>query len=433
MTEKIQEGTPEGLVDTSQAGSSKIWHIAWPIALCILAIGTTIYSETEGQWFNSYMVNVGLGVDLDVAIMVALRAIIGTIFYLVWGAIGDNIRPKKMGHRVAMILVGCLCTAGLMLLFTTSTAILFLIICGGVLLATSSNMVHVNNRALIADLTPENRRGKINMMLSIMSTIGSLAIWIPTVTLLPGGVTQFTAETHAIFIGLGALVIGVTGITTWLLVKQPAIAKPTRTWLQDLRGLLRWKEMKQHSGFLKLFLAKIFMLASTAAYYPFLLLLLQNIDFDTTTMIFAIPLIGVPVGLGFFLAGKYTDIVGRKRVAIICLLCAPVGGLFISLLGENLWMMLVGFGIMMPFTAGLNIATDSWALDLLPKESRGRFAGVLNLGNALGTSAGVLIAGVISTAFSRLWIFLVAGVILWAAIPFFLRVPEIFKREEKIE
>ena len=90
MTENMQDSMSDGSIETSQAGSSKTWHMSWLVALCILAIGTTIYSETEGQWFNSYMVNVGHGVDLDVAIMVALRAVIGTLFYLVWGAIGDN-------------------------------------------------------------------------------------------------------------------------------------------------------------------------------------------------------------------------------------------------------------------------------------------------------------------------------------------------------
>ncbi|HMF34651.1 MAG TPA: MFS transporter [Candidatus Lokiarchaeia archaeon] len=86
---------------------------------------------------------------------------------------------------------------------------------------------------------------------------------------------------------------------------------------------------------------------------------------------------------------------------------------------------------MTPFTAGLGIATDSWALGLLPKESRGRFAGVLNLGNAVGTSLGALLTGRIGTMFGLLWIFLVVGVILWVAIPFFLRVPEVFKPAER--
>ncbi|HMF30464.1 MAG TPA: MFS transporter [Candidatus Lokiarchaeia archaeon] len=416
---------------TELSSHKVVWQWRWLAALLILALGTQVYGDVEAQYFSSYLVHVGGGTYLEVGIMVALRAVVGAIFYLIWGVVGDNIRPR-IGHRVMIILIGCVVTAGLMFLFVTSSVVAWLIICSGVLLAISSNMFNSNNRAIIADLTPEDRRGRTNTLISVLGLVGSMVVWLPTVTLLPGGAAEFSWETHFIFIGGAAVIIAVTGLATLGLVKEPPPVAPPRSWTQDLRDIFDRKEMAKHTDFLKLFLAKIFMIASTGAYYSYLLLLLQNLNYDLTTVLLAIPLIGVPAGLGFYLGGKLTDTIGRRKVTIVSLTIAPLGGLVITFLGATLIWLMVGFAIMLPFTVALGIATDSWTLDLFPKESRGRFAGVMNIGGGIGTAAGVLIAGAVATFFTNPFaIFAVAGAFLWVSIPFFLHVPEVFKPRER--
>jgi MFS family permease len=429
----VEEPPTETLEETVKPASQ--WRLTWFVALLILSLGTSNYSDTESQWFTSYVKNVGSGNSFEIGIaigtMIALRFVVGMIFYLIWGTIGDNVRPKRLGNRVVMILTGCSITAILMLVYITTTNLVLLVILSGVFLAASSNMIHVNNRALIADLTPDERRGKTNTYITIFGTVGSLLVWIPAAVLLPSGPAGFTWSAHATMITIGAAIIGVTGISTLLLVRHPPTPGPARSWTGDLRNLFNLSEMRQHSGFFRLFVAKIFSTSAINAYYPFFLIVLQLVKWDLPTMVSAIPIVGIPVGLGYYFAGKYTDRLGRKRVVMICLYLAPIGGIFISLLGANTYLLLVGLGIMMPFTTALGIATDSWTLDLFPPGSRGRFAGIMNIGNGSASALVAFIAGVMAALFGMLWIFTVFGVVLWLAIPFFRRVPEPFVPKSK--
>lgn len=377
------------------------------------------------------MIDIAHGTTFDVGIMAALIAVVGTVFYLIWGAVGDTIRPK-MGHRVFMILAGSLITAGFMILLILGTSYLWVIFFGGGLLAISSNMFHVNNRALIADLTPEDKRGKVNTALNVMSPLGSLVVWIPTAILLGvGGPSMDSYGTHVWMIGSGALIIAFTGIFTLILVREPPVPEKPGKWTREILSMFDGKELAKRRDFLKLFWAKLFLVGAQYAFMPFMLIILENIDFEVTTIAIGLPIVGVAVGVGVVLLGKYTDVAGRKKVSLLCLALAPIGGMILGFLGQDLFWLLVGFAVMMPFFMGLTIATDSWTLDLLPKEARGRFAGFLNLGSAIGKGIFVLIAGWVGTIYADVGVFIVAGIGLWISIPFFLRVPETYKPKSK--
>ncbi len=51
---------------------TRSWFISGIIALCILPFGTTFYSEVEGQWYSSYVVDIAGGTLLDAGLMVTL-------------------------------------------------------------------------------------------------------------------------------------------------------------------------------------------------------------------------------------------------------------------------------------------------------------------------------------------------------------------------
>ena len=406
---------------------------SWILALCFLAFGTTLYSETEGQWFSSFASVIANMSYFGVSTMVALAGIFGTIFYLVWGAISDNLRTN-LGRRIPIILIGMVSTAGLMILYILTTYFLLLLVIGGFLLAITSNMFHVTNKSLIGDLIPIEKRGRINSILFIATNMGSMTVWIPAIILLPEGTETFSREVHSIFIGGGALLLVIVGIFVTLLVKEPKVNTAPRNWLHDLRKLLNRKEMMQYKDFLRLFVAMLFLIMSQYAFTPFLLILLQEVSLSLIEILIFLPIIGTAIGLGIFLLGKYVDTIGRKKVALICLIISPIGCFIITFLGFSYQLLLLGFGIMMPFNIGLWLATDAWTLDLLPEESRGRFLGIINIGNAIARVPGVLIAGYLADTFGILWVFFITGIILWIGIPFFLRVPETFKlKNDRIE
>ncbi len=257
--------------------------------------------------------------------------------------------------------------------------------------------------------------------------MGSMTVWIPAIILLPEGTETFSREVHSIFIGGGALLLVIVGILVSILVKEPKVNTPPRNWLHDLKNLLNRKEMIQHKDFLRLFVAMLFLIMSQYAFTPFLLILLQDISLSFLEILIFLPFILIAIGLGIFLLGKYVDTIGRKKVALISLIISPIGCFIITFLGSSYQFLLLGFGIMMPFNIGLWLATDAWTLDLLPEESRGRFLGIINIGNAIAKVPGVLIAGYLADNFGILWVFFITGIILWIGIPFFLRVPETIK------
>ncbi len=398
-----------------------------------MAFGTTLYSEIEGQWFSSFARVIANVSYFGVSIMVALAGIFGTIFYLAWGAISDNLRTN-LGRRIPIILIGFVSTAGLMILYILTTYYLLLLVIGGFLVAITSNMFHVTNKSLIGDLVPIEKRGRINSILFIATNMGSMTVWIPAIILLPEGTETFSREVHSIFIGGGALLLVIVGIIVTLLVKEPKIDYPPRNWLRDLKKLLNRKEMMQHKDFLRLFIAMLFLIMSQYTFTPFLLILLQEISLSYLEILIYLPFVAIAIGLGIFLLGKYVDTIGRKKVALISLIISPIGCFIITFFGSSYQLLLLGFGIMMPFNIGLWLATDAWTLDLLPEESRGRFLGIINIGNAIAKVPGVLIAGYLADIFGILSVFFITGIILWIGIPFFLRVPETIKlRKDKSE
>lgn len=399
-------------------------YIPWLIALFVLATSTSAYTEVEGQWFTSYVKLTGGGLFLA-GIIVGLSGIIGTIFYLIWGTYSDNLRMKN-GRRVPIYTLGAVYTALFMLIFITTTNYIILLILAGILIAITSNMFHVTNRSLIADLVPQERRGRVNSILFVASVIGSIIIWVPSLILLPGGEQSYTIETHKIFIGGGAAIIILSGIILFFLVKEPEVTEPVRSWKHDLKNLFNREDLVKHKDFYKYFIAMIFLILNQYTFYPYLLVLLQDLplDFDLFTILIIGPVIGGGIGLGIYLMGKYTDKVGRKKVTLLCLIISPIGGIIISLFGKSSIGLIIGFGIMMPFFLGSWIATDSWTQDLLPIESRGRFLGIINIGNAIGKAVGAILAGFLADTFGLLSIFFLSGLVLWASIPFFMRVPE---------
>ena len=76
----------------------------WVLALCFTALGTTTFTEIQSQWSNSY-VKITEGGLFGASILVAVSAVLGAIFYLIFGTISDNIRTRY-GRRVPLYVTG---------------------------------------------------------------------------------------------------------------------------------------------------------------------------------------------------------------------------------------------------------------------------------------------------------------------------------------
>ncbi|MHA1896321.1 MAG: MFS transporter, partial [Promethearchaeota archaeon] len=158
--------------------SGNINEISLPRNLLIgmLFIGITLsfYGETEGNWFNSFVLSPAVGTgysNTQMSLMVSTSAIVGTFAFLFWGIVSDNLRTKY-GRRKPIYVIGAISTALFVVLFGISTNLIWLIICDGIIIGITSNMCHSSSKALIPDLFKKETRGRINFIMQIAGLIG---------------------------------------------------------------------------------------------------------------------------------------------------------------------------------------------------------------------------------------------------------------------
>src|SRR6056297_1207784 len=81
-------------VDTDQKYAWKPTALT-VVVLMFMSAAISFYGENEGQWFNSFLRNVGEHSYFQMSIMVSTSAIVGTFAFIYWGAVSDNLRSKK--------------------------------------------------------------------------------------------------------------------------------------------------------------------------------------------------------------------------------------------------------------------------------------------------------------------------------------------------
>ncbi len=401
--------------------------LRWIIALCIFTAGTFTFTEVAGGWFGSYYHFIAKGELVWWGLFTLIGSVISAVFYLIWSIISDNLR-SRLGRRIPLILIGGLATAGLTILFVASNNIGWLLINGGILIAITRSMLSPA-RSLTADLIPQDKRGRVNTLLTIMTNVGSIIVWIPAILFLPGGGEHYSREIHVAFITFGAIILALSCVIVAVLVREPPIAESPGHWIKDLEKVLDWHEMAKNKDFIKIFVANLFLQAADAAVFTYLLLFIESIDFDLMAVLIAGPIVGASIGLTLYFMSKSTDKIGRRIVTIVGFVIAPIGAWIIALSGSNIWFLMVGFGVFLPFYLGGTTAVESWLQDILPKEARGRFFGLINITSAIGIGLGALLSGFLADNYGIFWIFAASAIILWASIPFFLRVPETLKRK----
>jgi maltose/moltooligosaccharide transporter len=398
------------------------------ISLMIFLMALSLYGETESQWFNSYVSNVSNMDYVYVSLMVSASGIVGAIAFIIWGVISDNSRSKH-GRRKPMLVIGGFTTALFVILFGITTNYWWLFICDGFIIAITSNMFHVANRALVPDLWEKERRGKINSLMFIASSIGSAFIWIFALVILPEGTESYSRETHQTIFYIVGITLTIGSLAIWFGIKEPKVNFVPQPVGKSLKQLFDKKEMAKHKDFMKLFLASLFTIMATNCFKPFILIILQMISFSSTEIIIAIIVLNSTVTIVFILLFKGLDKKGRKKVTLIGCCVTPVGCFFLGFSNGGFIMALIGLGIMLPFMIGLDISVNTWTQDLLPDESRGKFLGIINIGKAAGQAPAILLAGILADNVSVLSVFVLAGIFYLLAIPLFIRVPESLERK----
>jgi Na+/melibiose symporter-like transporter len=355
------------------------------ITLAILAMITTIYSSIENGYFNSFLKIVNNTSDFKINIMVSFSSIFGAIFFILWGAISDNIR-SKYGRRKPILLIGLLSSAFFFYLFSaTNTYIGFLII-DGIVLAFTGNMMWASRHSLIPDLTEITNRGKTNSNLFIFGAIGG-GLMVVMELVLPKEDDFLTFESHLILIWIGIIGMIISSIFIFFFLKEPPIESlpPKRSWKQDIKNIFNFEEFKKHKELYKLLLALIFFGSARNAYVPLLLNFRQTMGFmsDTEIILYDIAM-GFGMFLGSFILTRISDKYGRKRIILTVIPISLIGLFLDALSGFGFVYFILGMAITYFSFEGIARLQEVWSQDIVDEDARGKFLGILNISSSAG-------------------------------------------------
>jgi len=331
------------------------------------------------------------------AITVIVGAIAPVIVQPTVGIISDYT-VTRWGRRKPYIVIGTLLDmtflAGLAFSnhFVAILAFYFL-------LQVSSNFAQGPFQGYVPDLVPARQVGLASGLMGLMLTLGSIA-GVGVATAGP----SFMSEPFSV-VALGALELA-TMIILVTTVREGTAAPPrTKTWRQ--LALSAWaRDILQQRNVLWLLLVRLMFLGaynatSMAIFYFRHSHGLSDADADSTVFL-ATVIVGVSTAIAAIPGGRLSDRFGRRQViwaasAIACLglaavAVAPTPGLAIAA-----W---VPFGIGM----GTFLSAD-WALmaDVIPKETAGRYMGILNAGTAMAGPVFLVFAGPLRDIVGRVW------------------------------
>jgi MFS family permease len=257
------------------------------------------------------------------------------------------------------------------------------------LLQVSSNFAQGPFQGYVPDLVPARQVGLASGLMGLMLTVGTI-VGVGVAVL--GGIIDNLA--------LAILALGVIEVVTMVIlvatVDEGRAAPPrTRSWREIAmsawgRDILRERDVLWLLGVRLLFLG---------AYNATLIAVgyfrrshgMNDADADATVFL-ATVIVGVSTALAAIPGGRLSDRFGRRPVIWAAALIAGIGLLGVAVaptpeLAVASW---VPFGIGM----GTFLSAD-WALmaDVIPKETAGRFMGILNAGTAMAGPVFIIVAG----------------------------------------
>jgi MFS family permease len=262
-----------------------------------------------------------------------------------------------------------------------------------------------------------------------MTPIGSGIIWIPSLVSMMVSGGSLLGE--ILIIQFGASILAVIGVVVFALVQEPPVPEPAIGWVKDLKQTLEWHELKKQKDFLKLFFANFFICAAGNAIFLNLFNFIGSINFELAQVAVYGSIALAIMGIGIFFLGRSIDRIGRKWVTIVGFVFAPFGAMIIALSNGGILLLMMGFAVFFPFFWGGSTAVTVWQQDILPKEARARFFGLINITSALGTATGGVISSVVADKLGIFWIFVASSLFLWASLPILNRVPETLVRSKK--
>jgi len=275
--------------------------------------------------------------------------------------------------------------------------------------------------ALVASQVPEERLGYALGWLSTGQLVGGLVGPV-----IGGVLSDATGSYRVPFFCTAAICFLAMGLA-WAFVHEqftpPAQASRGRSVLGAMRLLTA------SGGLLSLFFVLLLAQFGVRTVQPVVTLFVQQLVGDTPSLATLAGLAFSVTGVADLVAspflGKRSDVIGYRRVLLICLLGAGITSIPQAFV-HSYWLFVIErFGVGC-FIGGILPTANALVGRLVPRAQRGTVYGLTASATFLGNSMGPLTGGGVAAALGLRWVFLVtAGLLLANLVWVYFTVPEL--------
>ncbi|MGH7093187.1 MAG: MFS transporter [Stellaceae bacterium] len=330
----------------------------------------------------------------------------------VWGRVADRHGRKLMLIRSSLaiaIFTALMGVAGDVWQFFAFRALM------GVFAGFSSSAI-----ALVASQVPEGRLGFSLGWLSTGQLVGSLVGPI-----VGGLLADMTGSYRAPFYLTSATILVALALV-WFCVREeftrPQKGQRGRSTVSGLVALIR------SPALLALFFVLLMAQFGVRTVQPIITLYVKEMvgarpDLATLSgLAFSVTGLGDVIASPFL--GKRSDVIGYRRVLLICL----AGGTLMTLpqaFATNYWVFTAERFAVGLFVGGLLPTANALVGRLVPRSERGTVYGMTSSAMFKGNSLGPLLGGILAAGFGLNWVFLMTGLVMALNLAWvYYRVPE---------
>jgi MFS family permease len=330
------------------------------------------------------------------AIISAAAVIMAIVVQPTVGMISDYT-ITRWGRRKPFIVIGALLDVVFLIGVAASQDFLVLLVFM-VLLQFSSNFAQGPFQGYVPDLVPAKQVGLASGLMGLMLVLGRIA---------GVGIGTLGIVTNSLWIATVAL--GVVEVATMIVLVSTVhegTAAPPRpgTWWQIARSAWGADILRERNVLWLLLVRLLFLgaIASTSlglSYFG----RAHGLDRDAAagTLFIGTIIVGVTTAAAAVPGGRLSDRFGRKPMIYTACVVSALGMAGVALAPSPA----LAVAAFVPFGlgAGIFLSVD-WALmtDVIPKETTGRYMGILNAGTAAAGPVYLFVAGLTLDSFSRI-------------------------------
>ena len=330
------------------------------------------------------------------AIISAAAVIMAIVVQPTVGMISDYT-ITRWGRRKPFIVIGALLDVVFLIGVAASQDFLVLLVFM-VLLQFSSNFAQGPFQGYVPDLVPAKQVGLASGLMGLMLVLGRIA---------GVGIGTLGIVTNNLWVATVAL--GVFEVATMVVLVRSVhegTAAPPRpgTWWQIARSAWGADILRERNVLWLLLVRLLFLgaIASTSlglSYFG----RTHGLDRDAAAgmLLIGTIIVGVTTAAAAVPGGRLSDRFGRKPMIYVACVVAAIGMAGVALAPSPA----LAVAAFVPFGlgAGIFLSVD-WALmtDVIPKETTGRYMGILNAGTAAAGPVYLIVAGLTLDTFSRI-------------------------------